>query len=41
VSIAGRVVLNRIGGKLLFRPRCGRHGEVQVMLSLDGWAQRP
>jgi lysyl-tRNA synthetase class 2 len=35
VSIAGRVVLNRIGGKLCFATLRDGTGDVQVMLSLD------
>jgi lysyl-tRNA synthetase class 2 len=35
VSVAGRVVLNRIGGKLTFATLRDGTGEVQVMLSLD------
>jgi lysyl-tRNA synthetase class 2 len=35
VGVAGRVVLNRIGGKLTFATLRDGTGEVQVMLSLD------
>src|SRR3954454_10356549 len=40
VGVAGRVVLNRIGGKLSFATLRDGTGEVQVMLSLDKVGQR-
>ena len=35
VAVAGRVLLNRIGGKLCFATLRDGSGEIQLMLSLD------